>query len=223
MTKRQLPTILFLLLNLLLIPFLIGCQAVRGSGTATSETRDVSGVNQVQINVTGTLLLTIGETESLTIDGDDNIVPNIRTVVRGNKLTIDYAETNVRVEPQTDLVYTLTLPDLTEFVHNSSGTANLAGLQSDISIKVNGSSDVIAIGSLDRLDVDINGSGAFDGAELITAETGVSINGSGSARVHTTKSLDARINGSGDVRYSGDGTVREDISGSGSVEAAAGR
>jgi hypothetical protein len=55
---------------------------VRGSGNVVEETREVSGVSGVELATLGTLHVEIGESESLRIEAEDNLLEYIETDVR---------------------------------------------------------------------------------------------------------------------------------------------
>ena len=65
-----------------------GNASVIGSGNVVSETRPVRDFNEVQLAGVGTLLIASGDAEALTIEAEDNLLPKIRTDVRGGRLII---------------------------------------------------------------------------------------------------------------------------------------
>src|SRR5262249_24541080 len=52
---------------------------VRGSGNVKSESRDVRDFDRVGVSGVGTLTITQGSTESLTIQAEDNLLPLLRS------------------------------------------------------------------------------------------------------------------------------------------------
>jgi hypothetical protein len=71
-----------------------------------------------------------------------------------------------------------------------------------------------------KLDVEINGSGAVDLANIPAASSAVSISGSGKVRVTAHAKLAVDIAGSGEVIYGGSPEISQSISGSGVVKSA---
>src|SRR5688500_18348008 len=61
---------------------------VRGSGNVTTEQRQVSGLGEVVLTTVGTLVIEQSDQESLSLEGEDNILPYIITEVKGGRLTI---------------------------------------------------------------------------------------------------------------------------------------
>ena len=62
------------------------------------------------------------------------------------------------------------------------------------------------------------GPAPFDGTDLVTAEGGVSVSGSGNAKVNVSDRLDAEISGSGSIIYLGDPEISAITRGSGRIE-----
>ena len=90
-----------LLLSLIVIfPLVLGaCDTLRvieGSGDVVTETRAVSGFDRVILGGIGELTLIQGEEESLEIEAEDNILPQITTEVRDGTLTISFDDAAVR-------------------------------------------------------------------------------------------------------------------------------
>ncbi len=82
-----------------------------------------------------------------------------------------------------------------------------------------GSGKIITSGSCDSVSVDIAGSGAYDGKELITQTTQVSIAGSGSALVYATETMQGDVAGSGDIKVWGEPKeLKKSVAGSGSIK-----
>ena len=82
---RILPVTLIMLL-------LSSCTLVtlQGSGNVIRETREVSDFEQVDVCCGMQVVLTQGDQEQLVLEGDDNILPEVETVVRGGTLTVHF-------------------------------------------------------------------------------------------------------------------------------------
>ena len=70
------------------------------------------------------------------------------------------------------------------------------------------------------LDVEVEGSGSADLADLRAHEARVAVRGSGDADVRAEERLDADVDGSGSIRYHGDPEVTERVDGSGDLSRA---
>jgi hypothetical protein len=58
------------------------------SGNVVTEDRQVSGFDGIAFDGIGELIITQGDTESLTVQADENVMPHIVTEVRGSELNI---------------------------------------------------------------------------------------------------------------------------------------
>ncbi|MBI4316431.1 MAG: DUF2807 domain-containing protein [Chloroflexi bacterium] len=221
------------------IPFVTG--GVPGSGHVITQTRPVSNFDAVSFASFGDLTITQGDTESLTVEAEDNVLPEIRTEVQGNTLRIDYAETNgwARVRPTQPIRFTLTVKNLAELDFSGAGnivatdlkaaqlkvklsgagSLKLDGLAADdVSYRLSGAGSVYASGKAARLEITLSGVGSYRGADFQSETADVTISGAGSATVWATKQLDAQISGLGSVQYYGRPAVSKNVTGLGSVE-----
>lgn len=221
----------------LIMLLMTACNVVRGSGDVISETRSVSGFDKVSLSGQGEIILTQGETESLEIEAEDNIVAVIETEVRGNTLHIG-PRNNTQIRPTEPVRFYLSAEEITGLEVSGSGAITVDALETDsLSIEVSGSGD-INIGNLstDDLALDISGSGdveiegqassqvirisgsgKYEAADLESAEADVEVNGSGEANLWVTETLTIDISGSGTVNYYGSPIVSQDVSGSGEI------
>lgn len=193
------------------------CTVVQGSGRVVTEERPVNSFSAVQLDGSGTLLITQGEAEALTISGDDTILPLIRSEVQGDTLVLG-PRPGSSLTFSSDLIYKLTVTRLDAVTLNGSGNVRADKLTTDhLRVAINGAGDWTGTGSVDALEVHITGSGSFDAPELASRVAGVEISGSGDVIVKASETLDARIDGSGSVRYAGSPNITQRVSGSGSV------
>jgi hypothetical protein len=190
---------------------------VTGSGKVVTETRNVSGFSAVSLEGSGRLVIEQTGTESLTITGDDNLLPYIESSVSGKTLTLGEKD-GTSISPSKDIVFKLTVKSLNNIDISGSGTADAKGLQAQaLKVDISGSGEVSADGAADELNLGISGSGRYRGNTLRSKRARVDISGSGSAVLAVSEKLDANVSGSGSIEYIGDPQIQQDISGSGSV------
>jgi hypothetical protein len=197
----------------------LGGPQVVGSGMVTTATRTVGSFKAVQLDGSFDADITIGKQSQLKISGEDNIVPLVKTEVKGDTLRIYLEGSFTTHEP---LKVTFSVPELRNASLNGSGDVAIHSYRGkELTLDIKGSGDVAADGTADKLVSSIKGSGNLDLFGLTAKDVRVSISGSGDAEVHATQSLDAVIAGSGDIRYKGSpGHVKRSISGSGEIPAA---
>jgi hypothetical protein len=189
---------------------------VRGSGNVITESRDVSGFDEIVVLGSGEVVVDIDGTESLSIEAGDNIMPLLKTEVSNGRLELS---ADSSISPTTEVKYTITATALAGVSISGSGDVAAAGIAADsFSVEVSGSGRVEPTGTTDTLVLDISGSGNYVGADMVAAAGTVSISGSGKAVVNVTDDLDVDISGSGSVAYIGDPSLTTSISGSGDIQ-----
>jgi hypothetical protein len=187
----------------------------RGSGNVITETRTVSGFDEIVLSGSGEVVVDINGTESLTIEAEDNIMPLLTTEVHDGRLELS---TKSGISPTVTVIYTVSAAELDGVSVDGSGDITVTGIDADsFDADISGSGQIEATGTTDALDVEISGSGRYTGADLVASVATVSVSGSGHALVNATETLDAEVSGSGTVEYIGDPNVSSSLSGSGDI------
>ena len=89
-----------------------GCSVVSGSGQVKSETRQVSGFTGIELSGNGEVTIEQGDTESLTIEADDNVLPVLTSEVEDSVLRLG-TKPRTTVQTRSPIRYRVTLKDLT--------------------------------------------------------------------------------------------------------------
>jgi len=189
---------------------------IQGSGRIIRQVRPVGPFDRVELEDSTNLEVRLGSTRSLTIEADDNLLPLLTTEVRGDTLVLaSHGSYRTRHNPRV----WLTVPDLREVRLLGSGDVKLLGVaNAGLTLDIEGSGDVEAVGRTQMLNATIEGSGDFNLRGLYARNARVRIEGSGDATVAVSDFLDASVAGSGDIRYSGHpGQVSVHRGGSGRV------
>lgn len=212
---------------------------VIGSGNVVQEARNVSVFNQIELAISGDAYVQQGNSESLTIEGEDNILPLITTNVQGGRLVID-SKPGTSFSTMRRLVFYITVKDLSALEISGSGRFNVGHVQAnDMNLQISGSGEIgfdnltaqslraningsgtiqVSDGGVARQTVEIPGSGDFNADHLQSQAASVHLDGSGNASLWVTDQLDVQVNGSGKVFYYGTPKVSSFINGSGSVQ-----
>lgn len=203
-----------------------------------TETRRISGISSVELSGMGTLIIEQGEEETLEIAAEDNIMDYLESRIVGSNLLLGVQEF-VDIYPTDEIVYYLTIKDLSSVETSGSGFVELAELETNVFlIEISGSGEAVILslnadtldveisgsgkmdisGSVDHQNIRISGSGDYDGEDLSSDSSNVDISGSGSAVLWVIEDLHLDLSGSGEVDYYGEPILDTDISGSGSVK-----
>ena len=213
---------------------------VTGSGVVETETRQAPDFDSIAVEYPADITVQQGKSESIIIEAEDNLLPQLKTEVRNGTLHFENTEKNwsERVNPTKPVLVTITVVELSQVQFPSAGKMLIDSLKTDsLEISVSGAGDVTltdldtdklefslsgagnvnADGSAEELQLRISGLGNFNGGDLQSQDAEVRISGAGSATVWVEHELDASISGAGSVDYYGDPDVSKSISGVGSV------
>ena len=136
---------------------------VRGSGDVVREKRRVSDFDKVALTGIGKVILTQGESESLTVETDDNILPYVETEVRGGTLVLGFNErARLRSFDPTELTFHLQVREIYELDVSGAGSLDASSLRADqLKVHLSGAGHIV-VDSLvaEGLVVRLSGAGA---------------------------------------------------------------
>ena len=201
------------------------------------QTPSVSGFSGIALGVPGKMEVIQGSTESLVIEGPDEDLAKIESVVQNGVLHIrakergtSWSNPRIRITVNAIRIESLAISGSGDIVAKTlktpsiklgisgSGDIKVPALDTEkASISISGSGDMQLGGRTASVDSHISGSGDIKADRLDARQVSISISGSGDAYVWARESLQVKIAGAGDVRYYGDPTVEKRIAGSGSV------
>lgn len=213
---------------------------VKSTTVAADETRSVSGFSGVSSSGSWNVVITMGNTESLKLEGDAEQIAEIETVVeegvlkiRNKKRTESWRNNwkgKVTIYVNAKSLKSITLSgsgdiDVNGVVKSSDVLTNISG-SGNISLAVDattytatisGSGGIKTSGNADNAKINVSGSGNFKGEGLRTNSTNARVSGSGNISVNADKTLEAAMSGSGNIKYSGAASVKSSKSGSGRI------
>ena len=173
---------------------------VNGSGIVDTETREVSNFDAISLENMGNVYITVGNTEKLTIEAEDNLIPLLTSEVENGVLKLDVVRGR-NIDPTKPIIYNVTVKDLKNITLAGSGNIYSTPLKAD------------------QMTVMLAGSGNIELEEVASTDFNVTIAGSGNINVDeiSTESVDATIDGSGDIQIAGETQEQKlDVFGSGS-------
>lgn len=215
-------------------------QKIEGNGKIKKESRSASNYSAIASSGSWDVMIAYGESNSIEVEGDDNLLSYIETNVENGKLNIKTTK-SVNLRSKNRITIYVSLKKLTGIFLSGSGDIMGVGnfsndgktdfkISGSGSIKVSfdkintteivisGSGNIGLVGSASTVNVKISGSGNADCSALICEAATAHISGSGNVKVYTNRSIDASISGSGNVQYKGPASdIKKHISGSGRV------
>jgi len=189
---------------------------VKGSGKRVVQKREVPTFTSISTEGAFDIEVVVQKTQSIEIEGDDNIVPLVSTNVSGDKLTIKGDSSFSVGEP---VRIRISVSELVAVDASGAGKFEVSGLKNDkFEIGCNGAATVKVSGSTKTLDIDVNGAAKIDAQGLHAASVMVDSKGVSKVDVDASDKLDVTISGPSVVTYKGDPTVNKTINGPGKVE-----
>ena len=219
----------FVLITSLLALSILACQVggiggsttISGSGNVVAQEYDLTDFDAVDISHAFNVDITQGETYSVIVKVDDNLVEHLQVVKQGNTLKIglkplqDFNVRNATMEAE------VTMPALSAVEASGASDVTANGFESTnaFRVRLSGSSTAVLTGSAGDLTVDVSGSSDADLAEFPVGDARVDASGSSTVTVNVSGRLDVDASGSSDIYYLGSPTLGNiDTSGASSVE-----
>lgn len=214
-----------------------GSETVTGSGPVTRQERALGHFTGLSMSLPGDVQVRTGNSESVSIETEGNLMPVIETVVEDGTLKIrTKRDTNVRTRHLKIVVQTRGLDRVTlagsadidvdtmrgqrvRFDIGGAGEIKVQRIEAeDVSVNLGGSGELeVRGGSARNLHASIAGSGDVDLARVRVDSAKVSVAGSGDTKLWVRDALRLSVAGSGDVEYYGDPKVSTSVAGSGSA------
>jgi opacity protein-like surface antigen len=233
----------------LFVPALLLLGPVYAAGTPSAaavvtapfdQTRDVSGFSGVASAGAFDVFITTGGKESVRLEGDDDLLDKIETVVEGKTLHIrtkkeyesdrlDFSDVKIHVTARELNALTLSgsgrmrvnsplKADAFSATVSGSGQIEAGQITSNrMEARISGSGGFEASGSAKETEITVSGSGGFEGKNFTAGDAHVRVSGSGSVYLRAENTLDGVLSGSGRIHYSGNAKVTERKSGSGRI------
>ncbi|HKE14915.1 MAG TPA: head GIN domain-containing protein [Kofleriaceae bacterium] len=200
----------------LLLPACFG-PSVKGSGHTVQQPRGAAQFRRIDVRGSTDVVARVGPATSVTVSGDDNIVPHVRTEVRGDTLVVEMDSGSYT--PSARLLVTVSTPALDAIEISGSSDVSAQGIAAErFDAHISGSGNLTLHGNARQLDASISGSGDMRLYGLSARRAVVEVSGSGDVELSAVEALDVEVSGSGDVHYRGKPARTVRVSGSGSVE-----
>ena len=197
-----------------------GCRhfgkGVQGSGVRKIEKRDLGTFTSIQTTGAYEVRVICQQAASFEMEGDDNILPMIRTDVRGGVLHISSDRAYNATNP---IVVRVKVPDLEGISSTGAGDILISDVKNEkLMISSTGAARIVASGQTSFAIISSTGAGKIDADKLHAARAKVTVTGAGSVDVYATQQLDAIVSGVGQITYAGDPpVVNKSVSGIGTI------
>ena len=212
------------------------CNSIKGVGPLVITSRQVNEIKSIDLEMHANVYLIKGDTQSVVISAQQNILDVLKTEVKGDKLIINSSESISVTQPVELWITVKNIEDIelsgsgniastTEFTSDKitvdlsgSGKISLVIAAEKFSGDISGSGDIYLKGKVSKADLDISGSGNIFANDCAVDKCKIDLNGSGDAKINVLSELNASIDGSGSILYSGNPQkVKSDVNGSGHI------
>jgi len=205
-----------------------------------TQEEPITGFDKVDISYSFEANISQGESFSVVIRADDNLVEHLQVVKQGSTLKIglkpnrDYTIINATMEAE------VTMPELVGLDLSGSSDANVSGFEStksllvdlsgnsallgdiqagDTRFDVSGNSSVTLSGSAGDLTIDASGNSEVDLSDFPVSDANVDTGGASVVTVNLSGRLNADASGKSNIYYLGDPTLGTiDTSGSSTIQ-----
>lgn len=225
-----------------MLTLIVGCTppviGIAGSGDMVTREERITGFDAIDASHAFKLDVRQGESYSVVIRIDDNLLDYLVVEKQGNTLRIGLKPTlslrSHRAEAE------VVMPELTGLELSGASRADITGFDSaaplrirlsgasqvdgdirtgDTHIDVSGASQVELVGSGADLTLDASGASIVDLSDFTVSDADVGVSGASKATVNATGTLDANASGASTVRYLGVPTMgRIDASGASTIK-----
>lgn len=189
----------------------------KGSGSAKSETRDVSGFKSIKVRGAMNVEVTAQKDFSVSVEADDNLLEHIRTEIDNGTLEI-WSEG--RISPKTSIKVTVSMPEINGIDVAGASSAVVSGVKSDsLRAEATGASKIRINGEAVNLKSEASGASKIDAENLRVENAEVEANGASKTIVQAFNEIKAEASGASTIYYTGDPkNVSQHSSGAGSVK-----
>ncbi len=218
----------FLTLGILLL-FLTACvdgqfyRSVRGNGKVVKEERTVSSFDGISVSTSIDVFLSQGNSESLIVEADENLMEYLVTEVKNGILGIYFDNVSIR-DATVKRVY-VTMKEVKSLKtssagdilgqtpvrcsdiileSSSAGNIRLELYADNVKVNISSSGDITLTGEAETMKANLSSAGDLNALDFKVNEADLSVSSAGDAEVYATKKLIAHASSAGDIVYRGD-------------------
>ncbi|HEX3100444.1 MAG TPA: head GIN domain-containing protein [Pyrinomonadaceae bacterium] len=173
----------------------------RGSGNVAAETRNVSGFKSVDVGGVYQVEITSQKEFGVEVLADDNLLPFIKTEVKGSTLEISSER---KLSPTSTIRIRISAPNIENL--QVAGVANVTVndlKNTSFAIDSSGASKIAVTGETSKLTIDVSGASKIDAEDLKAENASVDSSGASKINVNVSGELRTDLSGASKVVYSG--------------------
>jgi hypothetical protein len=189
---------------------------VSGSGNIVTDRREVSDFRGLDVGGIFKVEATAQKDFGVEVQVDDNLLPMVKTEVRGGILHI---ELDGHISSRGPILVRVSAPDFNSVEASGASSISISGLKNaEISVNSSGASKINLSGETAKLNVDVSGASNINASDLKAVDAHVEASGASHVDVFSTGKLYSDASGASRITYSGSpASVDRKTSGASSV------
>lgn len=222
LTAALLIIVFIVIALIILFPFLIlfgltSGSSKKGSGIEGTMEKDISPFNKVKVSGAIRVNIVCGQTESVTVTGDDNLLEYVEIKVLNEVLSI---QTTRQVRPKAGLEVRVSAKALELLKISGAVKADVSFIDNDrFALKAIGASEVSLSGNCAEAVMKLAGAGKLNAEDFACNVINLTLSGAAKSTVYASEEISVTISGAGKVIcYGNPETVNRNVSGAGKIE-----
>jgi hypothetical protein len=213
--------------------------SITGSGNVVTKEENITGFDKVEVSNAFKVDIRQGETFSVVVHVDDNLVQYLEVVKRGSTLKIGLKPGRTYNIRKATMEADVTMPELTGLELSGASHGSITGFTSmealdvdssgasflrgdieadDVRFDLSGASQVTLSGSAGDVTIDASGASTADLTDFAVDDADVEVSGASKVTLNASGRLDVDASGASHVYYLGNPTLGKiDTSGASSV------
>lgn len=198
--KNYISVILFVLLAV----GLSSCMriGVKGSGVIDSENREIEKFSNIDVSGAFKLSVKFADEYNLEINAEDNILPLIKTYVKGNTL---YIKTKRSISNRKDIVINLTMRELKSLDASGANRIIIDNLNTEsFALNSSGANKIEMFGQVEKIKYNVSGACSILAQDLEADYVSVDISGACKVKLTALKKIKGDLSGASHIDLYGD-------------------
>lgn len=198
------------------LPISFGSEIV-GSGERVVEERTVPEFSKIEISGALIVEAVANDEFGLTIEADENLLGNIKTLVDDEGTLRVFPESTIRARGP--VLVKISAPSIEAISVSGASRVNASRLKNDtLTVDSSGASKIILSGSTDEIVLDISGASVISADELVSRKAVVDSSGASRIALNVSESIEVDCSGASRVTYAGNpAVIKKSTSGASSV------
>ncbi len=217
MKKRS----IVLLLSFILVMIFTSCNgaffpAIEGNGNRVTKSYDVSEFSSIDASHAFIIEVVVGETQSVKVETDDNLLEHVKIFVRQNTLHLD-TKNNTNLEG--DIKVIISAESLSGVDLSGACKIDIENIASkNFTVDVSGACKGVFSGTVKNLNLDLSGATKLNTVELKAENLNADMSGASNLKVYCSNTLNVDGSGASKITvYGNPKTVKTDFSGASSI------